>query len=109
MTSSEAIAAQEALRQEERERYLKSIKIEGVTPEQLATTLHGGNIYKGGSDPVIGPDSDYPDWVFELSKPRPSFQELYDRENAQPGSLDDDEVRRLIKLWSKRKLLDKKK
>eukprot|EP00743_Colponemidia_sp_Colp-15_P006849 GILK01007386.1.p1 GENE.GILK01007386.1~~GILK01007386.1.p1 ORF type:complete len:117 (+),score=18.07 GILK01007386.1:45-395(+) len=27
------------------------------------------NIYVNGKDPVIGPDSDYPPWLFEMMKP----------------------------------------
>ncbi|KAL4228102.1 Mitochondrial ribosomal protein L37 [Mactra antiquata] len=32
----------------------------------LVTRLCGGNIYKEGEDPVIGPDEEYPEWLWNL-------------------------------------------
>ena len=32
----------------------------------LCTHLCGGNINKEGEDPVLGPDEDYPDWLWKL-------------------------------------------
>ena len=47
-------------------------------PEKLCNNLCGGNIYVEGEDPKLGPDSDYPKWLWELrteGKPVP-FEEL---------------------------------
>ena len=35
-------------------------------PEKLCNNLCGGNIYVEGEDPKLGPDSDYPKWLWEL-------------------------------------------
>ncbi|XP_045156421.2 39S ribosomal protein L54, mitochondrial-like [Mercenaria mercenaria] len=35
-------------------------------PKVLCTRLCGGNIYKEGEDPVLGPDEEYPEWLWEL-------------------------------------------
>ncbi|KAK3097105.1 hypothetical protein FSP39_006384 [Pinctada imbricata] len=35
-------------------------------PEKLCNNLCGGNIYKEGEDPKLGPDSVYPHWIWDL-------------------------------------------
>ena len=45
----------------------KKLNIEVETDaEVLCSRLVGGNIYKEGEDPVLGPDEDYPDWLWNL-------------------------------------------
>ncbi|XP_060582954.1 large ribosomal subunit protein mL54-like [Ruditapes philippinarum] len=46
---------------------VKKKELEVVTDARiLCTRLCGGNINKEGDDPVIGPDEDYPDWLWTL-------------------------------------------
>merc|ERR1712012_190432 len=37
-----------------------------MDPVKLCTTVVGGNSMKGGSDPVIKDNSEYPEWLFEM-------------------------------------------
>lgn len=36
----------------------------------------GANIYKTGSDPEIKEDSAYPDWLWGIAEPPPSYTQL---------------------------------
>lgn len=36
----------------------------------------GANITKGGADPVLKEDSEYPEWLWELLEPVKSYKEL---------------------------------
>lgn len=72
---------------------------------ELESKVRGLNIFKGGSDPSTQPDSEYPEWVFELHKPLPSLDDLmrkYERDG--PGAMSDAEQRRLIKRWNKARI-----
>ncbi|CAL1547535.1 unnamed protein product [Lymnaea stagnalis] len=49
----------------------KKTKMEVVTdPEQLLKYCCGANIYVDGKDPEIKPDSEYPDWLWNLRTER---------------------------------------
>ena len=39
-------------------------------PERLVNYVVGANIYKEGEDPKLKPDSEYPDWLWELRTER---------------------------------------
>lgn len=67
----------------------------------IDTVVRGLNIMKDGADPPIKDDSEYPDWVFELTRSRGSLEELKAKEIAEPGSLSKEEQRRLIRLWNR--------
>ncbi|KAK2178098.1 hypothetical protein NP493_563g04058 [Ridgeia piscesae] len=49
----------------------KRLEVE-TDPEKLCKFVCGGNIYKEGSDPELKPDSEYPDWLWELRTERGS-------------------------------------
>ena len=55
----------------------KELEVE-TDPEKLTKFLCGGNFYRGGSDPELKPDSEYPDWLWELKLDRTPmpFEEL---------------------------------
>ena len=68
----------------------------------------GLNILKNGSDPVILPDSEYPDWVFELHKPLwPSSGELTKRYKEDPESLSFAEERIMVRKWNRLRIKDR--
>mmetsp|Transcript_2216 Transcript_2216/g.5213 ORF Transcript_2216/g.5213 Transcript_2216/m.5213 type:complete len:156 (-) Transcript_2216:188-655(-) len=56
----------------------KGAKVAPEAPEvgMSATHCTGLNYTKGGSDPELGPDSDYPDWLWELTKPKKTLTML---------------------------------
>lgn len=76
-------------------------------PPDLERVVTGLNIMKDGEDPVVKPDSEYPDWVFELHKPMATFEELVAKHEADPGSLDRREEKRLIRLWNRARIRDR--
>ena len=43
---------------------------------------------QAGSDPKLGPDSDYPEWLWALAAPRPALSELRRRHDAGGGGAD---------------------
>ena len=43
-------------------------------PEKLCNYVCGLNIMKNGQDPKLGPDSDYPDWLWELKLDRGPYE-----------------------------------
>lgn len=46
-------------------------------PEYLVTYCSGSNYFKEGEDIKLGPDEDYPDWLWELNiGPPPKLEEL---------------------------------
>ncbi|XP_061705082.1 large ribosomal subunit protein mL54 [Cydia pomonella] len=46
-------------------------------PQKLVTQVCGANIYTTGEDPKLGPDSEYPDWLWELhTGPAPPLESL---------------------------------
>ena len=70
----------------------------------LESVVRGLNILKDGQDPVVKPDSEYPDWVFELHKPLPSLEELSDKYKDDPESLTHRETKRLIREWNRQRI-----
>ena len=65
--------------------------------EKLAKFCCGANIFSSGSDPEIKPDSEYPEWLWELRTDRkpPDLSELEENDNQY--------WRRLRNLTIKRK------
>eukprot|EP00193_Tetraselmis_chui_P022294 CAMPEP_0177778772 /NCGR_PEP_ID=MMETSP0491_2-20121128/16157_1 /TAXON_ID=63592 /ORGANISM="Tetraselmis chuii, Strain PLY429" /LENGTH=78 /DNA_ID=CAMNT_0019298117 /DNA_START=374 /DNA_END=610 /DNA_ORIENTATION=+ len=59
------------------------------------TEVTGCNIYKTGSDPAILPDDQYPEWLWDLVKQRPTLNELRRRD---PNTMDSAELQRFLKL-----------
>ena len=45
-------------------------------PEELKSICKGANYLKEGEDPPILDDKEYPDWLWELDKPKPSLKQL---------------------------------
>ena len=66
--------------------------------------VHGLNILKDGEEVMVKPDSEYPEWVFELHKPLPSLEELSDKYKADPESLTHRETKRLIREWNRQRI-----
>ncbi|KMT17086.1 hypothetical protein BVRB_2g041400 [Beta vulgaris subsp. vulgaris] len=66
-----------------------------LTKEVKATTVVGANILKDGTDPKVRPDSEYPDWLFQLLDKRPALSELQ-RKEAEDLSVED--LKRYVKL-----------
>lgn len=48
----------------------------GGPPQANMKVCEGANIYKTGADPEIKEDSAYPDWLWEIAKPPPSYTQL---------------------------------
>jgi large subunit ribosomal protein L54 len=71
-------------------------------PEKLVNYVVGANIYKEGEDPKIKPDSEYPDWLWELRTTR----EVPDPEDLPFDS--DEYWKRVRKLNRRRTNLMKK-
>jgi large subunit ribosomal protein L54 len=71
-----------------------------------ADVATGVNIYQKGQDPPLLPDSEYPDWLWEILKRPKTLKQL--REEAQkgggPASLCADDLLRLDKLERKEKI-----
>ncbi|KAL1500138.1 hypothetical protein AB1Y20_012809 [Prymnesium parvum] len=79
-----------------------------LSPAELEAKVCGLNIFKGGSDPETLPDSEYPDWVFELHKPRPTLNELLRKcETEGLDTLSTAEKRMLIKKWNKERIKER--
>ena len=78
-----------------------------IPTAELEATVRGLNIFKGGSDQETLPDSEYPEWVFELHKPQPDLDTLMSKYNVEgPEALTEEEQRRLIKRWNKKRIKD---
>ena len=79
----------------------KQLEVEEDT-NKLLTHLVGGNYFKEGEDPVLGDDSEYPDWLWKLK---------LDRKPVPLEELSEDDPkywRRLKKLTLQRQLKLKK-
>ena len=69
----------------------------------------GINIKKGGEDPTLKPDADYPDWLWTLASPEKSLGELEKEVEAAKltGELDVmavGDIKRLVKLRRRAKI-----
>ena len=73
-------------------------------PTDLEKVVTGLNIMKDGKDPLVKPDSEYPDWVFELHKPLPTLEELVAKHEANPDSLGRAEQKRLVRQWNRERI-----
>ena len=74
-----------------------------------ATHCSGINYKKGGSDPELGPDEDYPDWLWTLLEPKKSLLQLEKEVAAAKltGRYDVmalEDVKRLLKLRRRAKI-----
>ncbi|XP_074651260.1 large ribosomal subunit protein mL54-like [Tubulanus polymorphus] len=59
----------------------KELEVE-EDPEKLVKFCCGANIYKDGQDPELKPDSEYPDWLWELRlDPKPILVEELDQDS----------------------------
>ncbi|KAL2939916.1 39S ribosomal protein L54 mitochondrial [Bienertia sinuspersici] len=81
-------------------------KVSSLSKEVKASTVVGANILKDGTDPKIRPDSEYPDWLWQLLDKRPALSELQ-RKNAEDLSIED--LKRYVKLdnrnfWASKRL-----
>ncbi|XP_056688962.1 54S ribosomal protein L37, mitochondrial [Spinacia oleracea] len=70
-------------------------KVSSLSKEVKATTVVGANILKDGTDPKIRPDSEYPDWLWQLLDKRPALSELQ-RKEAEDLPFED--LKRYVKL-----------
>jgi large subunit ribosomal protein L54 len=70
-------------------------KTPALTKEIKSTTVYGANILKEGSDPKIQPDSEYPDWLWQLLDKRPVLSEL---RRKDPKTLPYEDLKRFVKL-----------
>lgn len=74
-----------------------------------ATVATGINIKKGGSDPELGADDAYPDWLWGLIEPRKTLTELEKEVEAAKLTgkydvMDIEDVKRLVKLRRRAKI-----
>mmetsp|Transcript_13931 Transcript_13931/g.35065 ORF Transcript_13931/g.35065 Transcript_13931/m.35065 type:complete len:119 (+) Transcript_13931:320-676(+) len=65
------------------------------TGSMSAAEVTGCNIFKTGSDPTILPDDQYPEWLWGLTKPAATLNEL---RRQDQDSMTSSELQRLIKL-----------
>eukprot|EP00884_Botryococcus_braunii_P000353 jgi/Botrbrau1/10318/Bobra.0120s0031.1 len=63
----------------------------------------GVNILKGGTDPPLKPDEEYPDWLWELAEPQPTLFELrrkYEAAGKDISNMEINEVCFPYQFWS---------
>ena len=92
----------------------KAKKGAAAAPEERAhthsaTVATGINIKKGGSDPELGADDAYPDWLWGLIEPRKTLTELEKEVAAAKLSgkydvMDIEDIKRLVKLRRRAKI-----
>jgi len=78
-------------------------KVAEVEHTHSTTVATGLNIKKGGTDPELDPDADYPDWLWNLIEPRKTLTELEKEVEAAKrtgmfDAMDIDDIKRLVKL-----------
>lgn len=59
----------------------------------------GVNILKGGSDPTLLPDDEYPEWLWELADSGPTLNELRRRYEAAGKDVEKMEMREVGSLF----------
>ena len=74
-----------------------------------STHCTGLNYKKGGSDPELGPDEAYPDWLWKLAEPKKTLTELEKEVAAAKLTgrydvMDVKDVKRLLKLRRRAKI-----
>ena len=74
-----------------------------------STHCTGLNYKKGGSDPELGPDEAYPDWLWKLAEPKKTLRELEKEVAAAKLTgrydvMDVKDVKRLLKLRRRAKI-----
>lgn len=67
-------------------------------------TVTGINILKTGQDPLIQPDSEYPDWLWDLTQRDPTIEELLRKHEQTGGGLSAEELKRYAKLLNRKKI-----
>jgi len=67
-------------------------------------TVNGINILKAGQDPPIQPDSEYPDWLWDLTQRDPTIEELLRKHDQTGGGLSAEELKRYAKLLNRKKI-----
>jgi large subunit ribosomal protein L54 len=73
--------------------------------EELEKVVLGLNIFKGQDEEVkVKADSEYPDWVFSLHKPRAGLEELTVLYQEDPQALSPQDTKRMVKLWNRRRI-----
>jgi large subunit ribosomal protein L54 len=76
-------------------RIITNSSIAGIVSSCDATVATGVNILKKGSDPPLKPDSEYPEWLWDLAKPPKTLSEL---RRGNETELPMREQKRLLKL-----------
>ena len=62
----------------------------------------GVNIYIKGDDPKLGPDEEYPSWLWELAEPRKTFKQLsLELEKVGADDMSNEDFFRYMKLKRK--------
>lgn len=73
-------------------------------PTRLATHAMGANIYKEGPDVALKPDSEYPEWLFQMNLgPPKKLEEL------EPESREYWRLLRKLNIWRHNRLSKNKK
>eukprot|EP00112_Aurelia_sp_Birch-Aquarium-sp1_P010441 Seg2229.1 transcript_id=Seg2229.1/GoldUCD/mRNA.D3Y31 product="39S ribosomal protein L54 mitochondrial" pseudo=true protein_id=Seg2229.1/GoldUCD/D3Y31 len=55
--------------------------VKGFCTSTNGDVFNGANIYKDGQDPLLRPDSEYPDWLWTLNGTKTPLSELSTDEN----------------------------
>ncbi|KAG9452162.1 hypothetical protein H6P81_005066 [Aristolochia fimbriata] len=76
-------------------------KASTLSKEIKSTTVVGANILKDGTDPKVLPDSEYPDWLWDLLDKRPALSELR-RKDLE--TLPYEDLRRFVKLDNRQRI-----
>ena len=85
----------------------KGAAIASAKPAEVvdSNTVQGLNILQNGSDPVLRPDEEYPDWLWTIHEPLPSVSSLQARVVAEGAdALTDFEKTRMIKQWNRHRI-----
>jgi len=64
----------------------------------------GLNLLTKGTDPLLSPTEDYPEWLWKLKEPSLNLSELRDVRTADPFGMSLKEGRRLVKYEQRQKI-----